>query len=105
MIVTIPYTFIEEHAWCEKDLGEYLPYADDATYEFGVDECEFDYADIKDIVEAYTDDVIDILLSDRRLVKELLKKMGSRKIDAFMSDAKDEGDKALKNRKNEVMQK
>ena len=82
MIVTIPYYFIEEHAWCEKDLGEYLPYADDAQYEIGVDECEFDYADIKDIVEAYTDDVIDILLSDRRLVKELLKKLRSRKIDA-----------------------
>jgi len=105
VIVTIPYTFIEEHAWCEKDLGEYLPYADDATYEFSVDECEFDYADLKDIVIEYFDEIIDILLSDRRLVKELLKKMGSRKIDAFMSDAKDEGDKALKNRKNEVTQK
>jgi len=105
VIVTIPYYFIEEHAWCEKEFGEYLPYADDAQYEIGVDECEFDYADIKDIVEAYTDDVIDILLSDRRLVKELLKKMGSRKIDAFMNDAKDEGGKALKNRKNEVTQK
>ena len=105
MIVTIPFTFIEEHAWCEKEFGEYLPYADDATYEFGVDECEFDYADIKDIVEAYTDDVIDILLDDERLTRALLKKMGSRKIGAFMSDAKDEGDKALKNRKNEVTQK
>ena len=82
MIVTIPYTFIEEHAWCEKDLGEYLPYADDATYEFGVDECEFDYADLKDIVNEYFDEIIDIILSDRQLVKELLKKMGSRKIDA-----------------------
>lgn len=82
MIVTIPYYFLEEHAWCEKDLGEYLPYADDATYEFGVDECEFDYADLKDIVIEYFDEIIDILLSDRRLVKELLKKMRSRKIDA-----------------------
>ena len=82
MIVTIPYYFLEEHAWCEKDLGEYLPYADDATYEFGVDECEFDYADLKDIVDEYFDEIIDILLSDRQLVKELLKKMGSRKIDA-----------------------
>ena len=89
MIVTIPYRFIEEHVWCEKYFGEYLPYADDAQYEFTVDEVEFDYADLKDIVEEYTDDIIDILLSDRRLVKELLKKMGSRKIDA----------KALKNEK------
>jgi len=105
MIVTIPYTFIEEHAWCEKDLGEYLPYADDATYEFGVDECEFDYADLEDIVNEYFDDIVDILLSNEQLTKALLKKMRSRKIDAFMNDAKDEGDKALKNRKNEVTQK
>jgi len=105
VIVTIPYYFLEEHAWCEKDLGEYLPYADDATYEFSVDEAEFDYADLKDIVKEYTDDVIDILLSDEQLTKALLKKMRSRKIDAFMNDAKDEGDKALKNRKNQAIQK
>ena len=105
MIVTIPYYFLEEHAWCEKDLGEYLPYADDATYEFGVDECEFDYADLEDIVNEYFDDIVDILLSNEQLTKALLKKMRSRKIDAFMNDAKDEGDKALKNRKNEVTQK
>jgi len=82
MIVTIPYRFIEEHAWCEKEFGEYLPYAEDAQYEFSVDECEFDYADLVDIVNEYFDDIIDIILSDRRLVKELLKKMRSRKIDA-----------------------
>ena len=82
MIVTIPYRFIEEHAWCVKDFDEYLLYAEDAQYEFTVDEVEFDYADLKDIVEEYTDDIIDILLSDRRLVKELLKKLRSRKIDA-----------------------
>jgi len=82
VIVTIPYYFIEEHAWCEKDLGEYLPYAYDAPYEFSVDEAEFDRADLEDIVDEYFDEIIDILLSDRQLVKELLKKMGSRKIDA-----------------------
>jgi len=85
MIVTIPYTFIEEHAWCEKDLGEYLPYADDAQYEFSVNECEFDYADLKDIVDEYIDDVIEILLNDKRYREKLLS--------------------ALKNQKNEVMQK
>ena len=105
MIVTIPYYFLEEHAWCEKDLGEYLPYADDATYEFGVDECEFDYADLEDIVNEYFDDIVDILLGDEQLTNALLKKMRSRKIDAFVNDAKDEGCKALKNRKNEVTQK
>jgi hypothetical protein len=82
MIVTIPYRFIEEHVWCEKYFGEYLPYADDAQYEFTVDEVEFDYTDLKDIVEAYTDDIIDILLSDRKLMNALLKKLRSRKIDA-----------------------
>jgi len=82
MIVTIPYRFIEEHAWCEKDFGEYLPYADDAQYEFTVDEVEFDYADLEQIVNEYFDEIIDIILGDRRLVKELLKKMRSRKIDA-----------------------
>jgi hypothetical protein len=89
MIVTIPYRFIEEHAWCMKDFGEYLPYAEDAQYEFTVDEVEFDYADLEQIVDEYFDEIIDIILNDRRLVKELLKKMGSRKIDA----------KALKNEK------
>ena len=81
MIVTIPYSFIEEHAWCEKDFGEYLPYANDAQYEFSVDDCEFDYADLKDIVETYTDDIIDILLGDEQLKDALLKKLRSRKID------------------------
>jgi len=74
MIVTIPYRFIEEHVWCEKYLGEYLPYADGAQYEFTVDEVEFEYADLKDIVEEYTDDIIDILLSDKQLMNALLKK-------------------------------
>ncbi|ACP48589.1 hypothetical protein YN1551_1500 [Sulfolobus islandicus Y.N.15.51] len=105
MIVTIPYRFIEEHAWCEKEFGEYLPYAEDATYEFGVDECEFEYADLIDIVIEYFDDIVDIILSDKRLTNALVKKMRSRKIDAFMNDAKDEGGNALKNRKNEVTQK
>ena len=73
MIVTIPYRFIEEHAWCEKDFGEYLPYADDAQYEFTVDEVEFDYADLEDIVDEYTADIIDILLRKHR--KELEKAM------------------------------
>jgi len=88
MIVTIPFYFIEEHAWCEKEFGEYLPYADDAQYEFTVDDCEFDYADLKDIVEAYTDDIIDILLSDEELMNALLKKMRSRKIDVSAIDEK-----------------
>jgi hypothetical protein len=55
-----------------------------AGHEYTVDEVEFDYADLKDIVEEYTDDIIDILLSDRKLVNVLLKKMRSRKIDVSL---------------------
>ena len=101
MIVTIPYYFLEEHAWCEKEFGEYLPYAYDAQYEFGVDECEFDYADLKDIVDEYFDDIVDILLGDEQLTKALLKKMRSRKID--VSDAKEM--QSVKKSKNGAVQK
>jgi len=95
MIVTIPYRFIEEHAWCEKDFGEYLPYADDAQYEFSVDDCEFDYADLKDIAEAYTDDILDIILDDEQLTNTLLKKLRERKINvSSIIDA--EGEKNAK---------
>ncbi len=64
---------------CYYDDWEKSVMCDDynAEYEYTVDEVEFDYADLKDIVEEYTDDIIDILLSDRRLVKALLKKMRS----------------------------
>ena len=96
MIVTIPYRFIEEHAWCEKYFGEYLPYAEDAQYEFTVDEVEFDYADLVDIVNEYFDDIIDILLSDKQLMKALLKKMRSRKIDVSVIDEKSRGVKKSK---------
>jgi hypothetical protein len=88
MIVIIPYRFIEEHAWC---VGEYLPYADDAQYEFTVDDCEFEYADLEDIVKEYTDDIIDILLDDEQLTNALLKKLRSRKINvSSIIDAKGE---------------
>jgi len=74
MKVKIPYKFLEEKTWCEQDLfGEYLPYADDAEYEFTVDECKFDYTDLEDIVDEYTADIIDILLKKHR--KELERRM------------------------------
>jgi hypothetical protein len=76
-----------------RDLEEELCYYDDweksvicddyyAEYEYTIDEVEFEFDDLKDIVEEYTDDIVDILLSDRKLTKILLKKMKSRKIDA-----------------------
>ena len=91
MKITIPYDFIEEHAWCEKEGKEYYPYAYDTDLEFDVDECEFEYSDLKDIAEAYTDDIIDIILGDEQLTNALLKKLRSRKIDvSAIIDAKDE---------------
>jgi len=71
MKVKIPYRFLEDNTWCVKEYGEWYPYADDAEYEFTVDECEFDYADLEDIVNEYTADIIDILLRNHR--KELEK--------------------------------
>ena len=75
-----------------RDLEEELCYYDDweksvicddyyAEHEVTVDEVEFEYADLEDIVREYTDDIIDILLGDKRLTNELLKKLRSRKID------------------------
>ena len=75
-----------------RDLEEELCYYDDweksvicddyyAEHEYTVDEVEFEYADLKDIVEGYTDDIIDILLDDEQLTNALLKKLRSRKID------------------------
>jgi len=75
-----------------RDLEEELCYYDDweksvicddyyAEHEYTVDEVEFEYADLEDIVREYTDDIIDILLGDRQLTNALLKKMRSRKID------------------------
>jgi hypothetical protein len=79
MKVKIPYRFLEDNTWCVKEYGEWYPYADDATYEFDVDEVEFDYADLEQIVDEYIDDVIDILLSDEELTKALLKALKKRK--------------------------
>ena len=84
MIVPVRIDYRELEELCYYDDYEKGVICDNynAEHEYTVDECEFDYTDLKDIVETYTDDIIDILLGDRRLVKELLKKMRSRKIDA-----------------------
>ena len=74
MIVTIPYSVIEDNAECQKEGGEYVPYGYDTDYEFSVDEVEFDDADLKDIVDKYVDDIIAIIMADKRLRKLLYKK-------------------------------
>ena len=74
MIVTIPYNFIEDNAECMKEADQYLPYAYNAQYEFSVDECEFDDDDLKDILNQYFDDILNIIFGDERLRKLLYKK-------------------------------
>jgi len=74
MIVTIPYSVIEDNAECQKEGGEYAVYGYDAQYEFTVDEVEFDADDLRDIVEKYVDDIIAIIMADERLRKVLYKK-------------------------------
>ena len=100
MIVPVRIDYRELEELCYYDDWEKGVICDNynAEHEYTVDESEFDYTDLKDIVETYTDDIIDVLLSDRRLTNELLKKLRSRKIDV---SAIDEKTQALKNRKNE----
>ncbi|MFP3201718.1 MAG: cysteinyl-tRNA synthetase [Sulfolobus sp.] len=72
-----------EEDLCYFDNWEKSVICDDyyAEHEYTVDDVEFEYADLEDIVREYTDDIIDILLSDKRLTNALFKKMRSRKID------------------------
>ncbi len=75
---------------CYYDEDEESVVCDDYDYdhEYTVDEVEFDRADLEDIVDEYFDDIIDIILDDRRLTNALLKKMRSRKIDVTTIDEK-----------------
>jgi len=74
MIVTIPYSMIEDNAECQKEGEEYYPYGYDTDFEFSVDEVEFDADDLRDIVNKYVDDIIAIIMADERLRKVLYKK-------------------------------
>ena len=69
--VSIHYRDLEE--LCYYDDWEKSVVCDDynAEHEYTVDEVEFDYADLEDIVDEYFDDIIDILLRNHR--KELEK--------------------------------
>ena len=75
---------------CYYDEDEESVVCDDYDYdhEYTVDEVEFDRADLEDIVDEYFDDIIDIILGDKRLTNALLKKMRSRKIDVSTIDEK-----------------
>ena len=83
MIVPVRVYYRDLEELCYYDDWEKGVVCDDydADHEYTVDEVEFDNADLEDIVREYTDDIIDIILSDRQLTNELLKKLRSRKID------------------------
>jgi hypothetical protein len=63
--------------YCYYDEHERAVICDDyyAEYEYTVDEMEFEYTDLEDIVNEYFDDIIDIILKDRRYREKLLKKL------------------------------
>jgi len=90
MIVPVRIDYRELEDICYYDDYEKGVVCDDynAVLEVDVNEVEIDFADLEEIVDQYKDDIIDILLNDRRLVKELLKKLRSRKIDVSAIDEK-----------------
>ncbi|ACP35562.1 Cysteine--tRNA ligase [Sulfolobus islandicus L.S.2.15] len=66
MIVPVHIRYHELEELCYYDEWEKGVVCDDynAEHEYTVDEVEFDYADLEDIVGEYTGDIIEILLSD-----------------------------------------
>ncbi len=81
-----------EEEFCYYDEWEKSVICDDyyAEHEYSIDEVEFEFGDLEDIVNEYFDDIIDIILDDRRLTNALFKKMRSRKIDvaSVITDSK-----------------
>jgi len=83
MIVPVSIHYRELEELCYYDDWEKDVICDNynAEHEYTVDEIEFDYTDLKDIIKEYTDDIIDIILNNKQLTNEVLKKLRSRKID------------------------
>ena len=75
MIVPVYIHYRDLEELCYYDDWEKSVVCNDynAEHEYTVDEVEFDYADLEDIVDEYFDDIIDILLRNHR--KELEKAM------------------------------
>jgi hypothetical protein len=92
-----------EEELCYFDEWEKSVVCDDYynTFEYTVDEVEFEVGDLEDIVDDYFDDIVDIILSDRRYREKLLKKMRSRKIDVSV----DTKSQSVKKSTNEATQK
>jgi hypothetical protein len=93
MIVPVSIHHHEVEELCYYDDWEKSVICDDYynTFEYEVSEIEFDNADLEDIVDEYFDDIVDIILGDRRYREKLVKKMRSRRIDvSAIIDAKGE---------------
>ena len=72
--VFIKYSRLEDNCYYDKlegiICGDFKDYVD-----VDVDDVHFDRTDLEDIVNEYMDDIADILMMDKRLLDELLKKL------------------------------
>jgi hypothetical protein len=76
MIVPVHINHNKLEEVCEADRDEYAicnDYYDE--FEVDVEDVEFDYTDIENIVDRYLDDIIDILLKNKRYRETLVKKL------------------------------
>jgi hypothetical protein len=66
-----------EEEFCYYDEWEKSVICDDyyAKHEYSIDEVEFEYADLEDIIDEYFDDIVDIILRDKKLLNKLLEKL------------------------------
>jgi hypothetical protein len=74
--------YVDHHTLEYKEICYYVEWeksirCDDFydEHEYEIDEVELDRIDLEKIVDEYLDDIIDILLSDRKLMNILLKKL------------------------------
>jgi len=66
-----------EEDLCYYDTHEKAIICDDyyAEHEYSINEVEFDYIDLVDLVDEYFDDIIDIIIRDKKLLNRLLEKL------------------------------
>jgi len=79
--IKIPHRDLEEYyeEGCYYDEREKAIICDDyyVEYDYDMDEIEFDYSDLEDLVDQYFDDITDIILRDKKLLDKLIKKLNS----------------------------
>ena len=65
----------EEYCYYDK-LEKAILCADyQAELDYNIDEVEFEYTDLQDIVDAYFNDIVDIILRDKKLLNKLLERL------------------------------